>query len=587
LFGFRGGDVERLSAVYTSAVEAPPSEGGPAAAAAGCRKHENPGRSCTSLARRTGKQSKLVGQILVAGRPDRPSGRATRNLQNLQPARRNGILNNRWPWPGPPKPWRRGPKAVPWKDKKAIPTHTIPPRRAFMKLAQVGTALAATLLLAIAPAWGQDEAKKDEKVDFAKQIQPILVGRCLKCHGPESPKGSFSINKKDLAMQGGELGDDIVPGKPDESFVIDLITLPADDESRMPAEGEPLSEEQIELIRKWIEQGAEWPDDLELKAPEEGVKKDDPLAGPGVEITPAEEAAVAKARELGALALRIAQNTNWLRVDFSLGGKDVTDDDLVILKDMPNLVELDLGGTKVTDKGLEHLAGLTNMVRLHLERTAITGSGLVHLKDMAKLNYLNLYGTQVTDEALEPLKGLPKLRKLYLWQAQVTGEGAAKLKEAIAELDINLGIEEKPAEPEKAEEAKPAEEAKKEETKEEKKEEAKKDEAKKDEAKPKEEKKEEAKKDEAKPKEEKKEEAKKDEAKPKEEKKEEAKKDEAKPKEEKKEEAKKDEAKPKEEKKEEAKKDEAKPKEKKEEAKPKDEKKDDQQKKDDEKKGDN
>jgi mono/diheme cytochrome c family protein len=422
-----------------------------------------------------------------------------------------------------------------------------------MKVAQVLAALTASLVLAVAPAWGQDEEKKDEKVDFAKQIQPILVAKCLKCHAADGPKGEFSLQTKEAAFMGGDLGDDIVPGKPDESFLVDLITLPEDDPSRMPNEGEPLSEEQIALIRKWIEQGAEWPDDLELKVPEDPRMKDDPLFGPGVEITEAEEAAVAKARELGALALRIAQNTNWLRVDFSLGGKEVGDDDLAILKDMPNLVELDLGGTKVTDAGLEHLAGLTNMVRLHLEKTAITGAGLVHLKDMQKLNYLNLYGTQVTDEALEHLKGLPKLKKLYLWQAQVTPEGATKLKEAIAELDVNLGIEEKPAEPEKAEEAKPADEAKKEEAKEEKKEE----------------KKEEPKKDDAK-----KEEPKKDEAKPKDEKKDEAKKDDDKPKDEKKDEAKKDEDKPKDE----AKKDDAKPK---------DEKKEEQPKKDDEKKGEN
>lgn len=415
-----------------------------------------------------------------------------------------------------------------------------------MKVAQILAVLSASLLLAVSPAWAQDEEeKKDEKVNFAEQIQPILVARCLKCHAAEAPKGAFSLHTKEAALAGGDLGDDIVPGKPDESFIIDLIMMPADDPSRMPNEGEPLSEEQVELIRKWIEQGAEWPDDLELKLPEDPTKKDDPLYGPGVEITEAEEAAVAKAREMGALALRIAQNTNWLRVDFSLGGKEVTDEQLAIVKDMPNLVELDLGGTKVTDAGLEHLAGLTNMVRLHLEKTAITGSGLVHLKDMQKLNYLNLYGTQVTDESLEHLKGLPKLKRLYLWQAQVTPEGATKLKEAIAELDVNLGIEEKPAEPEKTEEAKAEEEAKKEEA--EKKEEPKKEEEKKDEPK-------------------------KEEEKPKDEKKDEVKKDD-----EKKDEAKKDEEKPKDEKKDEAK-------EKKDEEKPKDEKKDDELKKEDEKK---
>jgi len=247
-----------------------------------------------------------------------------------------------------------------------------------------------------------------------------------------------------------------IAGDPVKSDIMFLITLPADDPDIMPAKGDPLTKEQVAAIETWIKEGAKWPDGVKLDVPEKAGPKPDPLNTPGLPVSDAEKKAVATAQEKGALAMRLAQNTNWLRVDFSLHGKDVKDADAAVVKDMPNLVDLDLGGTQVTDAALAHVAGLKNLYRLHLERTKVTGEGLKHLAGLPKLEYVNLYGTEVDDKAIEHLSKVKSLKKVYLWQTKVTKEAADKLAKAVPGLYVNIGWEhEKPAKAEPVEEPKP------------------------------------------------------------------------------------------------------------------------------------
>jgi hypothetical protein len=97
-------------------------------------------------------------------------------------------------------------------------------------------------------------------VDFARDIQPILESRCLKCHGPEKQKGGWRVDLKEVAMTGGdEHAPNIIPGKSAESPVIHFVAG-LDEDTKMPSKGDPLSAEQIGLLRAWIDQGAVWPE---------------------------------------------------------------------------------------------------------------------------------------------------------------------------------------------------------------------------------------------------------------------------------------------------------------------------------------
>lgn len=97
------------------------------------------------------------------------------------------------------------------------------------------------------------------KVDFVKEIQPIFAERCYQCHGPTRQEAAFRLDHKPTVFAGGELGKALVPGKSDESLLIHFVAG-LRQEGRMPKKGDPLTNDQISLLRSWIDQGAEFPD---------------------------------------------------------------------------------------------------------------------------------------------------------------------------------------------------------------------------------------------------------------------------------------------------------------------------------------
>ena len=96
-------------------------------------------------------------------------------------------------------------------------------------------------------------------VDFNREIKPLLARRCLACHNEEKHKGGLRLDHRAEAMRGGKSGKPvIVPGQGDRSpFIQRLLTH--DEDERMPPKGAPLTTEQIALLKKWINQGANWP----------------------------------------------------------------------------------------------------------------------------------------------------------------------------------------------------------------------------------------------------------------------------------------------------------------------------------------
>jgi len=102
-----------------------------------------------------------------------------------------------------------------------------------------------------------------EPVSFTKDVHPILVDRCFKCHAGDEKRGGLSMDTRELLLEGGEFGKVVVPGKADESVLIELVTS-IDKEERMPSKGDPLSEHDVDILRRWINEGLAW--DLEAGA---------------------------------------------------------------------------------------------------------------------------------------------------------------------------------------------------------------------------------------------------------------------------------------------------------------------------------
>jgi mono/diheme cytochrome c family protein len=104
----------------------------------------------------------------------------------------------------------------------------------------------------------------DRPIDFVGDVQPILASRCYSCHGPEKQKSGYRLDVKSIALTGGDQGGSITPGNSAESPFIHFVAG-LDEDLRMPAEGDPLTVEQVSVLRAWIDQGAAWPDSADQR----------------------------------------------------------------------------------------------------------------------------------------------------------------------------------------------------------------------------------------------------------------------------------------------------------------------------------
>ncbi|MAX40035.1 MAG: hypothetical protein CME33_26125 [Gimesia sp.] len=128
------------------------------------------------------------------------------------------------------------------------------PRLCLMILFLTGLSLPATA--------AETTPDSTSRIDFEKEIGPLLVEHCIRCHNPGNEKGDLSLATLQSITEAGYL----TPGKPEESYLLDVIHVSADSgKAAMPKEGPPLAKAQVALLTRWVKEGAVWPESLTLQ----------------------------------------------------------------------------------------------------------------------------------------------------------------------------------------------------------------------------------------------------------------------------------------------------------------------------------
>lgn len=117
-------------------------------------------------------------------------------------------------------------------------------------------------------------AADEPPVDFVKQIKPVLADRCVECHHSESMLGDLNLQSRKLAFRKRTGGPVIVTGRPESSLLLLTLTLPAKDKKAMPATGHRIPMDEVNLIRRWIKEGATWPEGDEGFIPAKKASKE-------------------------------------------------------------------------------------------------------------------------------------------------------------------------------------------------------------------------------------------------------------------------------------------------------------------------
>ncbi|HAV61343.1 MAG TPA: hypothetical protein DCY13_03155 [Verrucomicrobiales bacterium] len=99
---------------------------------------------------------------------------------------------------------------------------------------------------------------------FVEKVKPLLDSRCVSCHGPDKVKGGLRLDSRPALLQGGDTGPALVPGKPADSLMLQAV-MHAKKDLEMPPK-EKLTPQDIEVLERWIRDGAPWPDGTAAEA---------------------------------------------------------------------------------------------------------------------------------------------------------------------------------------------------------------------------------------------------------------------------------------------------------------------------------
>lgn len=291
-----------------------------------------------------------------------------------------------------------------------------------------------TAVLARAP-------KDPQTVDFAKVIVPILETRCYECHGKGKKKGGVRLDDWGW-MRSEHKGEWVVkPFETDSSTMMKFITLSPDDEDRMPPEGDPLTDIQIEQIRTWIAEGAFVGD-----VPSPGAVSDNRWTIPERTLTPDELARVNGAQsqleKVGVRVVPIAQGSSNYEANGSLATPPVGNAAVSSLEPLAGvLVSLNLSRSDINDECASAISKLRELRTLRIDQTKVTDAIVPALVALPNLTTLNCVSTGLTDAGLAQLEGAMPLRKLFVWSSKVTPEGIARFRLKRPDVILVAGLE--------------------------------------------------------------------------------------------------------------------------------------------------
>ena len=261
---------------------------------------------------------------------------------------------------------------------------------------------------------------------FNDAVMPILQSKCVSCHNKEKKKGGLLLTSYEEILAGGKSREGVIPGNTSTSEIFRRITLPKEHKEFMPSDGKiPLTESQIAILEFWIETGAHRNITIANLKPN---KKIEAVFGDFFQLgraailsysaKPAAKNDLVELLKEGFQVYAINESNNLLEVKFI--GPSSTKPDLSVLESIKDqLVWLQLTNCGITDEDLKIIGNLPNLFKLNLNRNKITDKGIAALSVLNKLESLNLYGTSITDSSIGSLQNLTSLKKLYVWETGV------------------------------------------------------------------------------------------------------------------------------------------------------------------------
>ena len=281
-------------------------------------------------------------------------------------------------------------------------------------------------------------------------IFPIIEDKCQSCHNQYKTKGGLVMTSyAELQMGGDSEKPLIVSNIPSESELYHRITLPEDHDDKMPPmEKAPMNEDEIGLIRWWIQAGAE----VEMKL---GPEPPDSISILLERFLPqlyqSERLKMRQEQELGSLGEELAdfgkeiglvieldpEYPGFFAVSMQIPPATINNRTVSKLKPYASLfTKLSLPGADIDDDALFDIGKMTNLRNLYLPKTLVNGEGLIFLKNLSLLENINLSNSRLSNEGILNLVHLLEIKTIYVWGAETDTLVLQTLRAHLPEVQI-------------------------------------------------------------------------------------------------------------------------------------------------------
>ncbi|MFY0598112.1 MAG: chitobiase/beta-hexosaminidase C-terminal domain-containing protein [Cyclobacteriaceae bacterium] len=281
---------------------------------------------------------------------------------------------------------------------------------------------------------------------FSAHIQPILERKCVSCHNDQKHKGDLNLSTLAGIRRGGENGSVWIANDGEQSEIIRRAHLPIENEDHMPPEGKTqLTEEELELMKTWIDNGAN--ESISLQE----LNKSDELFRliSSKRVSHESKYSFRFADEDLVASLNIPYRSVRQKspkspaIEVSIFGRKTYKEEFLknLLPIKEQVVSLNLSHLPIEDGAVKLIGEFANLERLNLNFTDIEGTTLAGLQRCSKLESLSISGTAVDSGAVDELIQLAGLNELYLWNTRIPRSQIERLESSMSETSIIRGYQ--------------------------------------------------------------------------------------------------------------------------------------------------
>ena len=276
---------------------------------------------------------------------------------------------------------------------------------------------------------------------YEKAVQPILLDKCVGCHGPKKVKGNLLLDSKEHILKGGKHGS--VLDLSGTSSIIERIHLPLNEEKHMPPDGKPqLTPAELKILNDWISAGGNFnkkmlelnkADSLYIlansyKAP---VEKNKNKANAGPDIS--------------------EYNTNYCNVHYVYPGSTLIEVNFFqgsfynreqlkkLDKIKEQIVSLNMQSMPIQQEDVSIIASFKQIEKLNLNYTGLNIKALEAIKSLNKLQSLSIAGIEANANELSNLVKGTSIQNLHIWNTQIKQDQVSIVQSSKKNLLVTVG----------------------------------------------------------------------------------------------------------------------------------------------------